>query len=114
MGDCSRSVHDSCGLEEPLAAEEERPWHPRVRHSQPDAPLSLIDVVPLIEQVDDIEAEQEFLPFPWQRKHMGNRKIVDRVRRAVAGIRLGVLVLRRAQSWANNICPVNVVRSSSR
>ena len=54
----------SIRLEEPLASEEERPWHPRMRHTQPDTAFPLIDEVPLIQEIHNIEAEQELLPFP--------------------------------------------------
>ena len=39
----------SIRLKKPLAAEKERPRHPRMRHSQPDAAFSLIDVILLIQ-----------------------------------------------------------------
>lgn len=70
--DCSRSVHESRGLEEPLAAEKERPRHPRMRHAQADAPFAAIDVVLLIEQIDHIEPEQELLSVPRQWNDMGD------------------------------------------
>jgi len=39
----------SIRLEEPLAAEEKRPRHPRMRDPQTDTPLALIDEVLLVQ-----------------------------------------------------------------
>ena len=47
--DCSRIVHESRGLEEPLRAKEERPRHARMRDTQTDTPLAPIDEVLLVE-----------------------------------------------------------------
>lgn len=53
----------SIRLKEPLAAEKERPRHPRMRHPQTDAVSCVVKIL-LIQQVDDVEPQHELLGVP--------------------------------------------------
>src|SRR5688572_23229250 len=54
----------SIRLKEPLTTKKERPRHARMSHTQTNTPLSLIDKVLLIQQINDVKSQQEFLSFP--------------------------------------------------
>ena len=73
----------SIRLEEPLPAEEKGPRHPNMRHTESDTAFALIDEILLIQRIHDIESDQELLPLPGQRNDMANRKVIDRIGRAM-------------------------------
>jgi hypothetical protein len=51
-------------LKEPLSTEEVRPRRPRAGDSQTDAPFTGVVEVLLIEQIDNVEAQQQLLIVP--------------------------------------------------
>ena len=69
----------SIRLKEPLGAEEIRPRRPRMCDPQTDAPFTGVIEVPLVEQIDDVEAEQHLLTVPGQRDHVRERRIVNSI-----------------------------------
>lgn len=81
-------------LEEPLAAEKEGPRHAGMRDAEADTALTLVDEIFLIQRIHDIESDQEFLTVPGQGNDMANRKVIDRVGRAMARVGLRTFFCR--------------------
>jgi hypothetical protein len=57
----------SIRLEKPLAAEKERSRHPRMGDAEPDATITHVIEILLIEEVNNIEPQEQFLIVPSQR-----------------------------------------------
>ncbi len=81
-------------LKKPLSAKEERSRHPGMRHTESDTAFALIDEILLIQRIHNIETYHELLPVPGQRNDMANRKVIDRVGRAMTRVGLGTFFCR--------------------
>ncbi len=67
-----------------------------MRHTEADTAFALVDEVLLIQRIDNIEPQQQFLIMPGQRDDMRDGKIIDRVRRTMGRVGLSTF-LRRPQ-----------------
>ena len=54
----------SSRLEEPLPAKEKRSRHPGVRDTETDTAFALINEIFLVQRINDIKPNQEFLSMP--------------------------------------------------
>ena len=88
----------SIRLEKPLRTKEIRPRRPRMRNPQTDAPFTVVIEVVLVEQIDDVEAQQHLLIVPGQRDHVRERRIVNSMGSRVRRIRFRIVVNRRSQA----------------
>ena len=85
-----------CISEEQLPTEEEGSRHAGMRHTEADTAFAMVNEVLLIERIDDIERQQQFLIMPGQRDDMRDGKVIDRVGRTMGRVGLSTF-LRRPQ-----------------